>query len=239
MKLYVLGCMGPYPEKDRALSSYLVETKEAKVLLDCGSGALAQLQKYIEINQLDGLILSHLHGDHMSDVLSLIYYCASHNFRLNVYLPNEDSLEYRLIANFPLFNIIHISDGKTIKIKDQEITFIEMVHPRQTFGAKITDGSVTLSYTGDTVINPNLDILTKNADVVLADCAYPSEFHTPQTPHMSLYQGAKYAENKPFKLLVTHFKPECDISEEVNQLGLHCVKQGDIYTIKHNGFTKN
>ena len=238
MKLYILGCMGPYPEKDRALSSYLVETDESKVLVDCGSGALANLQKYIEIKELDGLILSHLHGDHMADVLSLRYYCASHNVRLNVYLPNEDSCEYRLIAGTPFFNIVHIQDGKTIKIKDQEITFVEMIHPKQTFGIRVTDGLVTLSYTGDTVLNPNLDILTEGADVVLADCSYPTELHTPQTPHMSLYQGAKYAENKPFKLLVTHIKPECDITDEATQLGLECVNQGDIYTIKHNGCIK-
>ena len=169
MKLYILGCMGPYPEKDRALSSYLVETDESKVLVDCGSGALANLQKYIEIKELDGLILSHLHGDHMADVLSLRYYCASHNVRLNVYLPNEDSCEYRLIAGTPFFNIVHIQDSKTIKIKDQEITFVEMIHPKQTFGIRVTDGLVTLSYTGDTVLNPNLDILTEGADVVLAD----------------------------------------------------------------------
>mgnify|MGYP000853801648 CR=1 FL=1 len=238
MKLYILGCMGPYPEKDRALSGYLVETQKAKVLLDCGSGILAQLQKHIEIKKLDGLILSHLHSDHMADVLALRYYCSNHNFRLNVYLPKEDSPEYHLIADTPFFNIVHIIDGKVIKINDQEITFIEMVHPKRTFGAKITDGTVTLCYTGDTVLNPNLDVLTDQADVVLMDCAYPTDFHTPQVPHMSLYQGAKYAENKPFKLLVTHFKPEYDISAEVMQLGLTCVNQGDIYTIKYNSCIK-
>lgn len=238
MKLYILGCMGPYPENDKALSSYLLETHNSKVLLDCGSGALAQLQKYVEIKELDGLILSHLHGDHMADVLALRYYCASHNFRLNVYLPNEDSFEYRLIAGTPFFNIIHIQDGKTIKIKDQNIRFVEMIHPKQTFGVRVTDGEVTFCYTGDTVLNPNLDVLTEGADVVLADCAYPTDLHTPQTPHMSLYQGAKYSEDKPFKLLVTHLKPECDITKEAQQLGLICVNQGDIYTIKHKGYIK-
>ncbi|NLC16874.1 MAG: MBL fold metallo-hydrolase [Clostridiales bacterium] len=236
MKLYILGCMGPYPEKDLALSGYLVQSQNAKVLIDCGSGVLAQLQKYTQIKTLDALILTHLHFDHISDVFVLKYYCMAHNFKLDVYMPQEDSMEYRLISSEPEFNIIHIEDGKNIKIKDMDINFVEMVHLKKNLGVKISDGQATLAYTGDTVLNPNLDILTEGADVVLMDCAYPSEFHLPEIPHMSLYQGAKYAQDKPFKLLVTHVKPETDIQQELDWLGLNRVYQGDVYEIIRGGY---
>jgi ribonuclease BN (tRNA processing enzyme) len=228
--------MGPYPEKDCALSGYLIESQNAKVLIECGSGVLAQLQKHTEIKRLEALILTHLHFDHISDVFVLKYYCATHNLKLDVYMPQEDSLEYRLISSMPEFNVIHIDDGKDIKIKDLNINFIEMVHPKKTLGVKISDGQVILAYTGDTVLNPNLDILTDGADTVLMDCAYPTELHAPETPHMSLYQGAKYAQDKPFKLLVTHIKPEADIQQELDQLGLVRVYQGDIYKIIQGGY---
>lgn len=237
MKLYILGCMGPYPEKDKALSGYLVQTKNAKVLVDCGNGVLSQLQSYTEIKNLDAVILTHLHSDHMADVLVLRYYCMSHNIKLDVYMPQEDSLEYRLISSSPSFNIIHI-DGKTVKIKDMSIDFVSMVHPKKCFGVKISDGQATLAYTGDTVLNPNLDVLTDGADTVLMDCAYPTDLHMPETPHMSLYQGAKYTQDKHFKLLVTHIKPETNIQQELDELGLTRVYQGDIYQIIPQGYKK-
>ncbi|HEY8424138.1 MAG TPA: MBL fold metallo-hydrolase [Clostridia bacterium] len=236
MKLYVLGCMGPYPEKDKALSGYLVETNNAKVLLDCGNGVLARLQKYIDLNELDAVILTHLHADHMSDILVMRYYCAVQNQKLDVYMPQEDSLEYNLISSEPNFNIINIEPGKQYRIKDLNFDFVEMVHPKKCFGVKITDGQGVLAYTGDTMLNPNLDVLTNGADLVLMDCAFPSVIHKPETPHMSLAQAAQYAKNKPFKLLVTHIIPKTDITNELKKLGLERVFQGDIYEISAQGF---
>jgi ribonuclease BN (tRNA processing enzyme) len=236
MKLYVLGCMGPYPEEDAALSGYLAETQNAKVLLDCGNGVLARLQKYTEIDKLDAVILTHLHADHMSDILVLRYYCAFNNLKLDVYLPREDSHEYRLISSCDNFNIIDIESQNSYKIKDLDISFVEMVHPKKCFGVKLSDGKVTLAYTGDTALNPNLDILTEGADAALMDCAFPTEFHMPETPHMSLQQGYKYAHNKPFGLLVTHIIPKTDITGELKELGLNRVYQGDTYEILPKGY---
>ncbi|HEY8390496.1 MAG TPA: MBL fold metallo-hydrolase [Clostridia bacterium] len=236
MKLYVLGCMGPYPEKDAALSGYLVESKSAKVLLDCGNGVLARLQNYTDIIKLDAVILTHLHADHMSDILVLRYYCAFNNLKLDVYLPQEDSLEYSLISSCENFNIINIEPDKTYKIKDLNIHFVEMAHPKKCFGVRLEDEKAVLAYTGDTTLNPNLDKLTLGADTVLMDCAFPTQAHKPQTPHMSLSQGALYAQNKPFKLLVTHIIPNTDITNELKELGLNRVYQDDIYEIIRQGY---
>ena len=73
MKLTVLGCNGPYPEPDGACSGYLLESGETRVLIDCGTGTLARLTAIMPPEKLDAVILSHLHYDHMSDMLPLIY----------------------------------------------------------------------------------------------------------------------------------------------------------------------
>ncbi len=36
--------------------------------MDCGSAVLSQLQTYITPEELDAVILSHYHADHMADI---------------------------------------------------------------------------------------------------------------------------------------------------------------------------
>ncbi len=37
-------------------------------MLDCGSGVLTLLQNYIDLEQLDAVVLSHYHWDHIADI---------------------------------------------------------------------------------------------------------------------------------------------------------------------------
>ena len=72
IKITVLGCYGPFPPIGGATSGYLLELNsqntQKKFLLDCGSGVLAKLQQYISPNSLDGIIVTHMHYDHCSDL---------------------------------------------------------------------------------------------------------------------------------------------------------------------------
>src|SRR5262245_7104905 len=43
----------------------MIDAGERRVLLDCGASSLVALKaRKIDINTIDGVILSHLHGDH-------------------------------------------------------------------------------------------------------------------------------------------------------------------------------
>ena len=72
MKPTVVGCSGSFPGPDSAASCYLVEApyegRTFRLLLDLGSGALGPLQKYVELDQVDAVALSHLHPDHCLDL---------------------------------------------------------------------------------------------------------------------------------------------------------------------------
>lgn len=236
MKLYIIGCQGPYPSIDGATGCYMVESQKAKILLDCGSGALQKLQRYTDIKSLDALVLSHLHGDHIADAF-VLRYALTADCKLNVWLPADKSPEYDIISSASQYDTFEINEGKDVFINDLKLTFFKMVHPKLSYGVKITDGKNTISYTGDTVINPNIDKLVEGADVVLADCATPTRLHTADTPHMSLSQGASLAKGKSFELLVTHFMPEYKDDGELNKLNLRRVRQGEIYVIDERGLT--
>jgi ribonuclease BN (tRNA processing enzyme) len=75
MKITVLGPWGAYPKAGEATAGYLLEHEDEKILIDCGSGVLAQLQKYIALSEITAVIISHTHFDHIADLGCLQYAC--------------------------------------------------------------------------------------------------------------------------------------------------------------------
>ena len=73
MKMTVVGFWGGFPEAGEATSGYLFEHDGFRLLVDCGSGVLAQLQKYITPSDIDAVVLSHYHHDHVADIGVLQY----------------------------------------------------------------------------------------------------------------------------------------------------------------------
>ena len=75
MQLTILGNNGPFPAPNGACSGYLLESDsgDTRVLIDCGPGVLARLMDLGGPAALDAVLLSHLHYDHMSDMLPMQY----------------------------------------------------------------------------------------------------------------------------------------------------------------------
>ena len=68
MKITVIGFWGGYPAKNEASSGYLLEYGDYRILLDCGSGVLSELQNHMRPEELHAVVLSHYHPDHIADV---------------------------------------------------------------------------------------------------------------------------------------------------------------------------
>ena len=70
-KVTLLGTGVGIPQPGRSQSAILVET-ERPLLLDCGAGTLLRLDEAgIDVENLDTVLLTHLHLDHVSDLLAL------------------------------------------------------------------------------------------------------------------------------------------------------------------------
>ena len=72
--LQVLGSGGPEINDGRASSGYLVwQDGHARILVDMGSGSLSRFeQSHASLNDLDVVLLTHLHADHSNDLPALI-----------------------------------------------------------------------------------------------------------------------------------------------------------------------
>lgn len=72
--LQVLGSGGPEIGDKRASSSYVIwHNGKAKILVDIGSGSMLHFEKSgAHVNDLDAVLLTHLHVDHSADLPALI-----------------------------------------------------------------------------------------------------------------------------------------------------------------------
>lgn len=94
--LQVLGSGGPELDDGRASSGYIIWLKgKARLLIDIGSGSMFRFeQSGASLNDLDMILLSHLHVDHSSDLPALIKasFFSARNRNLYLYGPRGNHL---------------------------------------------------------------------------------------------------------------------------------------------------
>lgn len=69
MRITVLGKSPSFPDAGGACSGYLVEAAGQRVLLDCGSGVFGKLRAAVDYAEVDAVVISHLHADHVMDLV--------------------------------------------------------------------------------------------------------------------------------------------------------------------------
>jgi ribonuclease BN (tRNA processing enzyme) len=86
--LQVLGSGGPELDDGRASSGYVIWSKgKARLLIDMGSGSMFRFeQSGASLNDLDVILLSHMHVDHSNDLPALIKASFFSNRNRDLYL---------------------------------------------------------------------------------------------------------------------------------------------------------
>src|SRR3954449_5466587 len=69
MRITVLGKSPAWQDAGGACSGYLVEGGGVRVLLDCGPGVFAKLRRFADYVDVDAVVISHLHADHILDLV--------------------------------------------------------------------------------------------------------------------------------------------------------------------------
>ena len=216
MKLTVLGCYGPFPKAKGACSGYLLECNDTRILIDCGNGVLSRYFALCsDLNQLDAIIVSHLHPDHMSDLMVLRYALdigakmGKIERSIPLYLPKSPREEYERIQYKEAFEMKDLEDGKMVEIKGINISFKKTDHPIECYAVAFKKANKKFVYSGDTKYDPSLINFISNADFFLCEGGIPEKYRTETTPHLSAKQAAELAtEGHVKRLVLTHFYPE-------------------------------
>lgn len=211
MKLTILGNNGPYPASNAACSGYLLESDSGKthVLIDCGTGVLAQLVGRSLLPSLDAVLLSHLHFDHMSDMLPMQYALQfiPRAKPLAVYAPASPE-PVRALLNCPQFDLWAAED---VAIGEMRISFSPARHPVETNAIAVQCDNARFVFTGDSNQDPLMELFCEGADLLLADCGLSKADHRFTAPHYSAELCGMLAHNTHARrLLLTHLNPKYD-----------------------------
>lgn len=213
MKLTVIGCWGGYPAPGEATSAYLIEKNNFNLLIDVGSGALSMLQNYKDIMDIDAVILSHYHKDHIADVGVLQYAWLTQSYLteldeiLPIYGHMEDGEEFSKLTHDFTEGIAYDPDTK-LNIGPFTITFLKTKHPVTCYGMHISDGAKSIVYTADTSYQDEWIDFSKEADLLITDCNFYAHQDGRQAGHMTSKEGGVIAKEAQVKELILSHLPQ-------------------------------
>lgn len=227
MKLTIIGCSGSFAGPTSPASSYLVQAEHQgrtwNLVLDMGPGSLGVLQKYIELDEIDAIVISHLHPDHCLDLTGLFVVTKYHPTRgplptVPVYGPQDTGARISRANGVTLseaadpngldseFDFRTVTSKRTFTVGPFTITPHRVNHPVEAFGFRVEADGKVLSYTGDTDSTPALLPLMQDADLVLADAAFCEQRDTVRDIHLTGRRAAEaaLAAGGVKRLMLTH-----------------------------------
>lgn len=213
----ILGSAAMFATAERAASGYLVEIDGHHLWLDAGPGTWRNLLQEIEYAELEGIILSHRHPDHTTDVFQ-----AHHAFKhgqskplpsIPLWAPAETvSACCGFLPELSESFVIHeVKAGDEISFGGAEISFFEMAHPPQTLGVRIEHEGAVFSYSSDTGSEADFESLAGDADLFICEATYQADDED-WSGHLHAGRAATIAEACRVKRLVlTHLQGKRDL----------------------------
>ena len=220
MEITFLGTGVAIPQKDRVQSGMLVRLEEKPLLIDCGSGVLSRVPEVgISHTEVDTVLLSHLHLDHVADLHPLIKAnWLRGNTSMKVYGP-EGTEEwfskvlgaYEYLQEEVNVDVIELLPGKEFTPDgfDCEISCTAATHSVPALAYRVTGEDGEFVYSGDT--EPSIEImeLAAGADLLIHECSFPSSMKV--TNHSTPSTLADLLEEynpEVGSVCLTHFYPE-------------------------------
>lgn len=212
----VLGSSGMFATVERACSGYLVQTDESCLLLDCGAGTWRNLLGHVDYRSLDGVMLSHRHPDHVSDLFQ-VFHARRYGSReplpsIPLWAPAEtlDRLTTFAKELDEAFTLTAIAPGDSLDAGGVSFRFFEMAHPPETLGIRMERDGNVVAYSSDTGPGGDLARLAADADLFFCEATL-QDSDNEWEGHMSASQaGAAAAGAGAKKLVLTHLPPGRD-----------------------------
>lgn len=216
MQWRVLGYQSPYPGPGGATPGYLLESSGMRILVDCGSGVLAQLSKYLAPWSLDAVWLSHLHHDHIADFFVLQYAIQTEirmgrrSSPLIVTAPDEPEPWSSKLFYHQAVRHQPVSKEHTFHVGDMEVTWWRTDHGIPCYAMEIkSKNGQRILYGADAGLETDWSRIPRKPDLFVCEGTYLHQDMPPKSiGHHSVKQAAQVAEKMGAKrLLLTHLYP--------------------------------
>jgi ribonuclease BN (tRNA processing enzyme) len=229
MRLTVLGGAAASPNTGMGCSGYLVESGDTRLLIDPGPGTLLELRKHADFRALSAVIVSHMHLDHMLDLLALRHALAYNPVQpagpTPVLLPPGGALLLaRACAPFDECDepgtfdatvvVAEYDPAGTLALGELTVLFAPTVHYLPAWAMRLTGPAGScLGFTADTGPASNMAGFFDRVEVLLAEATLLSEGDRPLATRGSLTAkeaGQLASDSGVQTLILTHYWEEHD-----------------------------
>lgn len=237
MQVDILGYWGGYPFQGGATAGYLISTEEGKILLDCGSGVMSKLSLKAKVEDLSGVILSHLHHDHTSDV-GILQYAIVGALRtgklmdkMNIFAPEEPENLWRALQSEQT-DFLTIIQSTSHKIAGVNVEFCPVSHTIPCYAVKLTYKGKVFVYSADTAYDESLVHFASDADLFICEATIcEGSIHTTGNGHMDAEQAGILAKKAKVKeLVLTHLPHDGDFIRMKEQASIAFGKEAYMAT---------
>ncbi len=211
------------PRVDRACSAYLIEDGDFAFSLDFGTGAFANMRRYVDYDRLDAVVISHMHADHFLDLIPLRYAVRygtkKRTNRLPVWMPPGGVAMLRSITNAfanegngdfldEAFDLKEFDPAQPLPIGSGRLRFAPTTHYITAYAIRYERNGTSITYSADTAPDPRVVELARGTDLFLCEATLLAgeQEHGGIRGHSSSLDAAQMAVDAGVaRLVLTHY----------------------------------
>ena len=222
MRVRFLGTGDAFGSGGRLQTCILLESGDFRCLLDCGASSLIALKRAaIDPNDIDTILITHLHGDHFGGIPFLVLDAQfAHRSRrlliagppgvaervtqlMEIFFPGSSRTQRKFETEF-----LELVGGTPATIGPLRVTPYEVTHGSGAvpYAFRIELGGFTIGYSGDTEWTDNLIPTAAGTDLFISEAYFydkPVRFHL---DYATLAQHRSQLGCK--RLIITHMGPD-------------------------------
>jgi ribonuclease BN (tRNA processing enzyme) len=235
VRVTVLGKSPSWQDAGGACSGYLIEQDGYAVLLDCGNGVFSKLRRVCDYVDIDAVLVSHLHADHILDLVPFAYALTyaprqqpvavagwpgtEHPVRPQLYAPlGAGELFRQIVACWGKEDLIdrafalHEYDAPhELALGPFGVRFCEVPHYTTTCAVELTTDAGRLTYSADCSPNGELVRFARETDMLLIEATLPRPERTGVRGHLTPREAGQHGRLAATRrLVITHFSDELD-----------------------------
>jgi ribonuclease BN (tRNA processing enzyme) len=236
LRITVLGKSPSWQDAGGACSGYLVEEGDWSLLLDCGNGVFSKLRRARDYIELGSVLISHLHADHLLDLVPFSYALTfaprqqpvpvagwpgtSKPARPQLYAPVGSGELFRQLSGCwgteelieHAFALQEYDAPDELSVGPFTVRFCEVPHFTPAYAIELSTGNGgRLTYSADCAPNDELVQFAQGTDLLLIEATLPRPERTGDRGHLTPGEAGDHGRRAGAKRVVlTHFSDELD-----------------------------